>query len=224
MDKEQAVSQLRSSAAWEELANSLTHGLGLLLSLAGVPILISIASLHGDGWRITGCVVYGITLLGMYSISTLYHGVAEGDAKKALRIADHICIYIFIAGTYTPFTLVPLRGSWGWSILATIWACALVGMSCRIAVKNRRSELISITAYLIMGWLCVVAVKPLLESVPIGGLVWLGVGGILYTGGIVFYLRDHNPYYHAIWHVFVLGGSICHYMAVLFYVVPARIA
>lgn len=203
----------------EEVAHTATHGAGLLLSVAGLVILVVAASLHGDAWHVVSVAVYGSTLVTLYAASTLYHAVPSPRAKNAFRVFDHSAIFLLIAGTYTPFTLVNLRGGWGWALLGTVWGLAILGMILEIAA-TKRVRVLSHVLYICLGWLVVIAAKPLLDSVALGGLVLLVVGGFAYTGGVVFYAWRRLPFNHAIWHVFVLGGSVCHYFAVLIFVVP----
>ena len=203
----------------EETINALTHGLGALLSLGGLVVLVLMASRHGDAWHIVSCSIYGATLVLLFASSTLYHGCRGERAKHICRIVDHSSIYLLIAGTYTPFVLVNLRGSWGWSLFGVIWGLAAAGIVFQIFFVHR-FRLAQTLIYLAMGWLVVVAFKPLLARVPKPGLLWLLFGGLCYTVGAVFYLWKKLPYHHAVWHLFVLGGSICHYFAILFYVLP----
>lgn len=214
------VSARRLSA--EELANSLTHGAGLALSIAGFIVLVVLAAMRGSAWRIVSCAVYGSTLICLYAASTLYHAIRSRRLKGILRVCDHSAIYLLIAGTYTPFLLVNLRGSWGWSLLAAIWGLAMTGILFKVWFVEH-FPILSTAAYLLMGWLALVAVKPMLLRVPLSGLLWLLAGGVLYTVGVVFYAWKKVPYNHAIWHGFVLAGSTCHYFAVLSSVVlPAK--
>ncbi len=206
------VSTRRLSA--EELANSLTHGVGLALSIAGFMVLVVLAAMRGSAWRIVSCAVYGSTLICLYTASTLYHGIRSRRLKRILRVCDHSAIYLLIAGAYTPFLLVNLRGSWGWSLFAIIWGLAMAGILFKVWFVEHFSVL-STALYLLMGWLALLAIKPMLHSVPPRGLLWLLAGGLLYTVGVVFYAWKKVPYNHAIWHGFVLAGSTCHYFAVL---------
>ncbi len=198
----------------EELANSLTHGAGLALSIAGFIVLVVLAAMRGSAWRIVSCAVYGSTLICLYTASTLYHSIHSRQLKRVLKICDHSAIYLLIAGTYTPFLLVNLRGSWGWSLFAVIWGLAMAGILFKVWFVEHFSVL-STVVYVLMGWLALVAVKPMLLSIPHSGLLWLLAGGVLYTVGVVFYAWKKIPYNHAIWHGFVLAGSTCHYFAVL---------
>jgi len=210
----------RPPASSDELANTLTHAVGTLLSLLGVGTMLVLAGERGDAWQMTGCSIYGVTLVTMYSVSTVYHYVTRADLKLALRTIDHVWIYVFIAGSYTPFAL-QLRDAWGWFILVTIWVCAIAGTIGKITALSDRSERFSVASYLVMGWFCLLAAKPIITHLPWNALLWLALGGALYTAGVPFYVRDENRYFHAVWHIFVLAGSICHYLAVLIYVVPA---
>lgn len=203
----------------EEIINAMTHGLGALLSLGGLVVLVLMASRHGDAWHIVSCSIYGATLVLLFASSTLYHSFRNERVKHIFRIIDHASIYLLIAGTYTPFVLVNLRGKWGWSLFGVIWGLALAGIVFQIFFVSR-FRIVQTLIYLAMGWLVVVAVKPLFAHVPKQGLLWLLLGGLCYTVGAVFYLWKKIPYHHAVWHLFVLGGSICHYFAIFFYVLP----
>src|SRR5712691_9603543 len=209
------VSTRRLSA--EELANSLTHGVGLALSIAGFLVLVVLAVMRGSAWRIVSCAVYGSSLicLYLYTASTLYHSIRSRRLKRVLKICDHSAIYLLIAGTYTPFLLVNLRGGWGWSLFGVVWGLALAGILLKFWFVDH-FQILSTTVYLLMGWLAVIALRPLLEMVPTAGLLWLLAGGFFYTIGVVFYAWKRIPYNHVIWHVFVMAGSTCHYFAVLY--------
>ena len=190
-----------------------------MLSLAGMVVLVISAHLRGDAWHVAGCAVFGTTLVLLYAASTLYHGIPSPPAKRVLRQLDHAAVYLLIAGTYTPFTLVNLRGSWGWTLLALIWGLAVLGIALQVAIP-RRVHRACVPLYLAMGWLIVIALEPLVRSVHSGGLLLLVLGGLAYTLGVVFYAWRRLPYNHAVWHVFVLGGSACHFSCVLSYVIP----
>jgi hemolysin III len=203
----------------EEIANTITHGLGVILALGGLVVLIVFAALYGNTWHIVSCSIFGAALILLYLASTLYHAIQHPGAKPILRILDHSAILVLIAGTYTPFTLVSLRGPWGWTLFGIIWSLAVMGILIETTRLRRfRSWLIAL--YVIMGWAVVAAVKPMMENVGTGGLWLLLSGGLAYTGGIVFYLWKRLPYNHAIWHLFVLTGSVLHYFAILLYVIP----
>lgn len=213
------MSTLPSYSPREELANGLTHGAGLLLAIAGLGVLLAYAARHGDAWHIVGCAVFGAALIACYTTSTLYHSVRSERLRPLLRTLDHAAIFLLIAGTYTPFTLVNLRGPWGWSLFGVVWGLALLGIALRLLLNGRLHGLV-VALYLAMGWVVVVAVQPMLDRVAPGGLALLAAGGLAYTGGVVFYKWKRLPYNHAIWHLFVLLGSALHFFAVLFYVIP----
>lgn len=201
----------------DEVINSVTHMIGAALALAGLVVLVVSSSMRGDAWRITSFSVYGGTLFLLYLSSSLYHS-ATGRAKKILRIFDHQSIYLLIAGTYTPFTLVTLRGPWGWSLFGIVWGLAAFGVVLD-AVHNKGRRIPQLVIYLLMGWLIVIALGPLLRALPPWGVGWLMIGGLFYTSGVAFYVMDKRfPYFHGIWHLFVLAGSLAHYFAVLFYI------
>jgi hemolysin III len=203
----------------EEIANTITHGVGLALSVAGLVILLVLAALRGGALQIVSCAIYGTTLITLYAASTLYHGIAAPRFKRALRIFDHSAIFLLIAGTYTPFLLVNLRGAWGWSLFGVVWGLAMAGIVFKFWFVERFGFL-STTVYLLMGWLVVIAARPVLSHVPASGLIWLVAGGLCYTAGVIFYASKRIPYAHVIWHVFVLAGSTCHYFAVLRCLLP----
>ncbi|WP_028575299.1 PAQR family membrane homeostasis protein TrhA [Desulfonatronovibrio hydrogenovorans] len=203
----------------EEIANSITHGLGIVFSVVGLAVLTAFSGIFGTAWHVVSCSIYGSTLIILYTASTLYHSVQEPRKKQICRIFDHSAIFILIAGTYTPFTLVNLRGPWGWTLFGLIWGLAVLGIILS-AVSRCRCRTLSIILYVGMGWVVVVAFKPLLSSVQPGGLVLLLTGGIFYTSGLAFYGWKRLRYHHALWHVMVLLGSMFHFFAVLFYVIP----
>jgi len=199
----------------EEIANALTHGLGAVAALVASAVLITRAVRHGDGWQLAGASVFGAALLLLYTASTLYHAIQHPRIKRRLQVVDHCAIYVLIAGTYTPFTLVALRGPWGWGLFAAIWSLALAGVVFKLFFTGRFNRL-STLIYLGMGWLVVIAIKPMWLAMDAWTLGWLFGGGVFYSLGTLFYLRDDTwPYAHAIWHLFVIGGSACHYVAVL---------
>lgn len=204
----------------EELANALTHGIGAALSVAALAVLVTYAGLAGDPWRVVSFSIYGATLIALYLASTCYHALRAPRLKRLFRIFDHAAIFLLIAGTYTPIALVTLRGGWGWTLFGLIWGLAIAGLVLTIFFVDRY-RLLTVAVYLGMGWLGVIAVKPMLRAMPTGGLIWLGLGGLAYSGGVVFYVWRRLPFNHAIWHVFVLGGSACHFFCFLFYVLHA---
>ena len=200
----------------EEIFNSVTHGIGAFLSIAALVILVAFASIRGDAWRIVSFSIYGFSLFFLYLSSTLYHSVFHEGAKRVLRKFDHISIFLLIAGSYTPITLVFLKGAWGWTLFGVIWFLAIAGIILNIFGLEKLKYL-SVVLYVGMGWLIVIAVKPMLATIPAGFLVWLLIGGLLYTSGVIFYLWKRLPFNHGIWHLFVLGGSTAHYLGFLFY-------
>lgn len=200
-----------------ERFNALTHLCGALLALAGSVVLIARATQDGDPWKVVSVSIYGATLVLLYSFSTLYHSL-RGRAKAILRKLDHHCIYLLIAGTYTPFCLVTLRGPWGWSLLVVVWGLAGLG-SLQELKSNRGARILSVAIYVVMGWVALVAVVPLLQALGTAGFAWLAAGGLFYTVGIIFYALDARlPHAHGIWHLFVIAGSAAHYVAILRYV------
>lgn len=203
----------------EELANSLTHGLGTLLGITALVVLLVISTMRGTASHIISSAIYGSSLIMLYGASTLYHSVHSPSAKKILQKIDHSSIFILIAGTYTPFTLVSLSGAWGWSLLGLIWGLAIFGVVLELATKKPYKK-VSIALYLSMGWLIVIAIKPMIESVETGGLLLLLSGGIVYSLGVIFYVWKSFPFNHAIWHLFVLAGSTLQFFAVYYYVLP----
>lgn len=213
------MSHLPKYSKGEEIANSVTHGIGVLVSIAGLVLLIVFSALYGNAWHVVSSSIYGSSMLLLYFASTLYHSLQGPRAKSFFRILDHSSIFILIAGTYTPFTLVSLNGPWGWSIFGVIWGLAVLGIIFKFFFINRFGVL-STVIYVLMGWMIVIAVKPVLEAVPYGGLVLLLSGGLCYTAGLVFYAWKKLKYAHSIWHLFVIGGSVLHYFAVMFYVIP----
>jgi hemolysin III len=203
----------------EEIAHSIIHGIGAILAIAGLVILIVNTTACGSARHIVSCSIFGATLVLLYSASTLYHGIQHPKAKKVLRVIDHSSIYLLIAGTYTPFTLINMQGTWGWSLFGVIWLAALLGIVLQFSPLRRFSS-IRLILYVAMGWAALVAIKPLSASVPMSALILIVAGGLSYTVGIVFYLWHRLPYHHAIWHVFVLSGSALHYIAVLLSMKP----
>lgn len=205
----------------EEIAHSITHGIGAALSIAGLTVLVVLAVLYGDGYQVVSFSIYGGSLVILYLASTLYHGFQHPGVKRVFKVLDHASIYLLIAGTYTPFLLVSLRGNLGWTLLAVIWGLALLGVSFKALFIDRFQNL-SVLMYVLMGWLSLVLVKEMLIHIPLGGLILVAVGGVFYTIGVIFYALQKIPYMHVVWHFFVLGGSIAHYFAVLLYVAPRQ--
>jgi hemolysin III len=200
----------------EEIANGISHGIGLVLAIVAVPILVLSAIRAGSAQFIFGVSVFGGTMVLLYLASTLYHSLSHEAAKQLCRIFDHTAIFLLIAGTYTPFALGVLRGPWGWALLAAIWTLAFVGITLKVIARTRHSR-ITIPLYVVMGWLAVVAIKPILMLVPVPGILLILAGGIAYTGGLAFFAAHRLKYNHFIWHLFVIAGTTCHYFAVLWY-------
>jgi hemolysin III len=201
-----------------EQFNSISHLIGAVAALAGLILLVVLGARQGDPMKIVSFSIYGTTLLLLYSFSTLYHS-SRGKAKEVFRKLDHNSIFLLIAGTYTPFTLVSLRGSLGWSIFGVIWGLAGLGIVLE-SLPRRRRRILAVVVYLFMGWLCLIALKPLFRVLSLAGFTWLLLGGVFYTVGVVFYIFDKRVrHFHGIWHIFVMAGSISHYCTVLFYVV-----
>jgi hemolysin III len=209
-------SQERPQSLGEEIANSVSHGIGVILAVTAAPILVYSSIKAGGTAQIVGAVVFSVTLILLYTASTLYHSLPRNKAKKVFHILDHNAIFLLIAGTYTPFTLGVLRGTWGWTLFGLVWGLAVVGIVLK-SVGGIRYRKFSTAVYLIMGWLIIVAAKPLWQNMPSNGLFWLLAGGVVYTTGVGFYAANKIRYTHFIWHVFVIMGTICHFIAVLNY-------
>ena len=203
----------------EEITNSVTHGVAAALSIAGLTVLVVLASLKGDPWRIVAFSIYGATLVCLYLSSTLYHGISVPEVKRFFRRLDHAAIFLLIAGTYTPFVLVLFRGGWGWALFGFVWGMAAFGIALKVAFLGR-FEALSIVLYLGMGWAGVVVIKPVLGTLSLPGLALVASGGVLYSLGVIFYLWDRLPFNHAIWHLFVVAASTCHFFAMVFFVLP----
>lgn len=200
----------------EEIASSITHGAGFVGSVLAMPFLVLAASSQHDRWRIAGAAIFGTTLILLYGASTIYHALPSSRAKSVFRVLDHSAIYLLIAGTYTPFTIGALRGQLGWTLLATIWVLAALGICFKTTLGFRYPH-VSTGVYVIMGWLITVAIRPLAAHVGPAGIAWLIAGGLSYTAGVLFYAWERLPYGHMVWHLFVAAGSICHFFAVLWY-------
>jgi hemolysin III len=203
----------------EEIANSVTHGVGIVLAIAGLAVLTAYAARNGTAWHVVASAIFGATLILCFTTSTLYHSIQIERVKQVLRVFDHSAVFLLIAGTYTPFMLIGVPGPWGWTILAAVWTLAIAGIVLKFILRGRLHGLI-VALYLAMGWLVVVATKPLLQNIGVGGLSLLAGGGLAYTVGVIFYKWRRLPYSHAIWHGFVLLGGALHYFAVLFYLIP----
>jgi hemolysin III len=217
MIKTHATSLKRDQSQKEELANCMSHGLGLIAALIGAPFLILHAAQHGNTPYIIGCIVFSLTSILLYLASTIYHILPAGKAKNVFNVIDHSIIFLLIAGTYTPFTLGILSGEWGWTLFGIVWGLALIGVMLK-AYNKISHPVISNGLYLVMGWIVIIAIEPLLTKMPSAGLLWLLAGGLFYTLGIIFYITDSRiKYGHFIWHLFVLAGTVSHYFAILWY-------
>lgn len=207
----------------EEVVNSLTHGVGAALSIAGMTLLLAFASQDADPWKLVSFAIYGASLTLLYLASTLYHGFQHPRLKHLFNLFDHCAIYLLIAGTYTPFLLVNLRGPVGWTLLAIIWSLAIAGILFKLRF-GERYKVVGLASYLLMGWLMIFASAELIANVERGGLILLGAGGLAYSIGVLFYLMKQVRFSHAVWHLFVLAGSLCHYFAIFHYVLPHPLA
>lgn len=203
----------------DEILSSITHGIGAGLSIAGMIILVYRAVAFGDVTHIVSFSIYGTTLILLYTASTLYHGFQRPGVKQFFKVLDHASIFLLIAGSYTPFLLVGIQGRLAWTFLIIIWGLAILGVGFK-AFFIQRLQRISVLFYVLMGWLSVVLIKEMMANIPQGGLIWLAAGGVAYSVGVIFYAMKKVPYTHIVWHFFVLGGSICHYLAVLLYLSP----
>lgn len=205
---------VKNTEHWRaELANTITHGIGVVASIAALCLLVIAAARGGDPWEIVGAVIFGATLVLLYLASTLYHATPNASAKARLKVLDHCAIYLLIAGTYTPFMITVLRGGWGWSMFGVIWGLAAAGVIFKLLFTGR-FQVLSTIIYVLMGWLIVVAAVPMIRLMPPTTLMWLFLGGVTYTAGTAFYHNQRIRHAHAIWHLFVLGGSVCHAIAV----------
>lgn len=205
-----------------EIFNSITHGIGVLLSVAALVLLLVFGSLRdADAWKIVSFSIYGASLIILYMASTLFHAFRKGKTKNFFNLFDHSSIFILIAGTYTPFCLVSLRGPWGWTLFGLIWGFAIAGVLFKVFFYTDKLRFISTVFYVAMGWLILIALGPLIKNVPAGGLYWLLAGALSYSFGVTFYLWRKYAWNHVIWHLFVLGGSISHFFAIFFHVLPA---
>jgi len=210
------IAAMQDPSFREEIANSISHGLGLLLALVALPILVLTAIQIGSIRFLVGVSVFGGTMVLLYLASTLYHSITHETAKQIFRVFDHTAIFLLIAGSYTPFSLGVLRGPWGWSMLAIVWTLAIIGITLKINKRTRHSR-ISIVLYVIMGWLAVIAIKPIVMLIPVPGILLIFAGGVAYTGGLAFFAAQRIRYNHFIWHLFVIAGTTCHFFAVLWY-------
>lgn len=217
--KKEGIYMIKINTVLEEKLNAITHGIGTGLAVLALIFLIARAYIYGGHWHMIAAVIYGTSLILLYLASTLYHSFKREHIKSLFKIFDHSAIYILIAGNYTPFTLLSLHGTLGWTLFAIVWSIAIVGIIFKVFFV-KRFKIFSTICYLIMGWLAVIMVKPLLAVLPSAAIYWLLAGGILYTIGTIFYLDKKIPYNHAVWHLFVLGGSISHFISIFKYVLP----
>ncbi|TGL45659.1 PAQR family membrane homeostasis protein TrhA [Leptospira perdikensis] len=215
------IDSIHEYSIGHEIANAVTHGIGGGLSIAGLSLLLTMAVLYGNIWHVVSSAIYGATLIILYLASTLYHGIYHTATKRIFKVIDHASIYLLIAGTYTPFTLVSLRehSEWGWTLFLVIWVLAFTGVLLLLLFPGKYSGA-RVVVYILMGWLAIFVVKDIRTAIGMGGISWLVAGGLSYTVGVIFYLWDRLPFNHAIWHLFVLSGSLCHFFAILFYVLP----
>lgn len=220
MKEEQTLYKNFKHKTKEEIANSITHGMGVLASIIGLILLIIKANQSNNRWMIASFSIYGSSMIILFLASTLYHALPHPRVKRVFQVIDHSSIYILIAGTYTPFTLVSLRGGWGWSLFGTVWGLAIVGIILDVFYHGSSSKLETIS-YVLMGWLSIIAIHRLFAVIGLNGILLLIGGGAVYTLGVIFYRSKKIPFNHAIWHLFVLGGGICHFLVVFFFVVPS---
>lgn len=206
----------RAQSLGEEIANAASHGVGLLAAVAASPFLLIVAARRGGPAVVVGASVFAMAMVLLYLTSTLYHALPRSRAKQIFRVLDHGAIFLLIAGTYTPFTLGVLRGGWGWTILGLVWGLAILGISLK-AIARLRNPMLSTCLYIGMGWLAIIAIRPLWLHLPVPGLLWLVGGGVAYTTGVAFYAVDRRRYMHFVWHLFVMAGTVCHFVAVLNY-------
>ncbi|HEC11697.1 MAG TPA: hemolysin III family protein [Acidiferrobacteraceae bacterium] len=203
----------------EEVANAISHGVGFVGAIAALPILVVAAVNRGDVAGVVAASVFGATMILLYLASTVYHALPKSQAKRVFQVLDHAAIFLLIAGTYTPFTLGVLRGAWGWTLFGLVWGIALFGVVLK-AVGGVKFQTLSTCLYLVMGWLVLIAIVPLWQAMPLWGLIWLLVGGLSYTIGVGFFVVERRPYFHFVWHLFVVMGTACHFVAVLWYSGP----
>ena len=215
-------SSKRLQTAGEEIANAVSHGAALLASIALIPVLVTIAMRRSDPWAVVGAAVFGGTMALLYGSSTMYHAAPHGSpAKRVWRKIDHSAIYLLIAGTYTPFSLAAMRGALSWTVFGIVWALAVAGVAMKLG-PGLKFEKLSVAVYVLMGWVGIIAVRPMSQAIGPDGLYWVIAGGVLYTGGVVFYVRDRLKYRHFVWHLFVMGGTACHCWAVAAYALAVR--
>jgi hemolysin III len=211
---------IRRQTIAEEIANAVSHGVGALAAVVALVVMVVYAALYGDAWQVVSVSIFGGSLVLLYLASTLYHSIQHPRVKRVLRVIDHSSVFILIAGTYTPITLIGLRGGWGWTLFGLIWSLTVVGIALKLACFDRFHRL-SIVFYLLMGWVAIAAIKPIIERVPTGALMWIAAGGLAYTLGVIFYKQERLRFAHTIWHLFVIAGSAMHFVAVFGYLVPS---
>ncbi|HOV31794.1 MAG TPA: hemolysin III family protein [Candidatus Hydrogenedens sp.] len=207
----------------EEIFHALTHGLGAGLSIAGFVVMVILAAQKGDPFTLAGVLVFGIALILLYLSSTLYHSFPPGKVKSFFQLMDHCSIYVLIAGTYTPFLLVYMRGPWGWSLFGALWTLTLLGFIFKFFFLGKWNRLAT-AIYILMGWIAIIAIRPTLQMIPMGAIWLMLIGGIIYTGGTLFYLMDRLPFHHVIWHIFVLGGSLIHFICIYIYILARNVS
>lgn len=212
------MSSAKKYSLLEEIAHSVSHGIGVILGIVGLVVMLWLSFEYGDIWHVVSVSIYGFSVILLYSTSTLYHAITNARAKRFFQLMDHAAIFVLIAGTYTPFLLVNLRGPWGWTLFVIIWSIAIGGVMLE-TMKKERIKWLSLTLYLGLGWMALVAMKPMLELVNTTGLLLLLAGGLLYSFGVIFYVRKQMVFHHAIWHVFVLAASVAHFFAVIYGVI-----
>jgi hemolysin III len=213
---EPLVSEWRPQTWREEIANSVSSGVGLLAVMAGIPLLVGSAAQRRDQWSLVGALIFALAMVSLYLASTIYHAVPQGRIKQFFHLLDHSAIYVLIAGTYTPFALGALRGALGWTLFGAVWSLAILGI-CFKVLGGLKHQKLSLVTYLGMGWMALLAIRPFWLHVPFAGLLWIFAGGIAYTSGVLFYAAKRLPYSHLIWHLFVMAGTACHFCAVLWY-------
>ena len=220
-----SIDQVESAAKFpvgEEIANAITHGIGTLLSIAGLVLMIVFAGIYGNPWHIVSVSIFGATLVFLYLNSTLYHSITNKTAKHVFKVMDHASIYLLIAGTYTPFTLVVMNGALGWTIFGIVWGLAILGIVLK-SIWVDKFKTFSLVMYIVMGWMILLGIGEIFDKLPLQGIFWLALGGVLYTVGTVFFtLEKKIPFFHSIWHLFVIAGSICHFFSVIWYVIPMK--
>lgn len=212
---------LPSYTLGEELVNSISHGIGAGLSIAALVLCVVRAATRGTAAGVVGAAIYGATLVILYCMSTLYHAITNKTARTVFRVFDHTSIYLLIAGTYTPITLVTLKGAMGWTLFGIVWGVAIIGIVLN-AINIEKYKVVSMISYIVMGWCCIISIRDIIANLEKGGLIFLVIGGLLYTGGLIFYALKKYRYMHSVWHVFVLAGSIMHFFCIYIYVLPVR--